>query len=117
MDLTACFSSEICRMKTVALGQAIKRLRTAQGMSQSRLGSLAGFDPNTISRFETGNYPPSVEALYKIAQSLNVSVRDFFVDMENDDEKRSYLFNIICNSSSEELDRLVELVSLPDKKD
>ena len=103
-------------MKNLQLGQTIKRLRAAAGLSQSELGLRAGFDPNTISRFELGTVTPSVDALYKLAIELDCTVRDFFVDFDDDADKRAYLFNAIFNADSEELNRLVVLVSTPAKK-
>lgn len=103
-------------MKNLQLGQTIKRLRGASGLSQGELGLRAGFDPNTISRFELGTVTPSVDALYKLAVQLDCAVRDFFVDFDDDSEKRAFLFNIICNAKSDELNRLVDLVSQPVKK-
>ena len=103
-------------MKNLQLGQTIKRLRAAAGLSQSELGLRAGFDPNTISRFELGTVTPSVDALYRLAIELECTVRDFFVDFDDDTDKRAYLFNAICNADSEELNRLVVLVRTTAKK-
>lgn len=115
-ELTACFFSRNWQMKNLQLGQTIKRLRGASGLSQGELGKRAGLDPNTISRFELGTVTPSVDALYRLAVELECSVRDFFVDFEDDSEKRAFLFNLICEANSAELSRLVDLVSQPVKK-
>lgn len=103
-------------MKNLQLGQTLKRLRAASGLSQAELGLRAGFDSNTISRFELGTVTPSVDALYKLAVELECSVRDFFLEFDGDEQKRAYLFNLICGAGSDELNRLIELVSLPTKK-
>ena len=101
-------------MNTQGISSAIKRHRKAKGMSQAKLGSLAGFDPNTISRFETGNYPPSLDALCKISEALGVPVREFFEDLESDDDKKAFLIKQIFNLSSEDLDKLIEFMSKKD---
>lgn len=116
MELTACFFYRNWQMKNLHLGQTLKRLRSASGLSQAELGLRAGFDSNTISRFELGTVTPSVDALYKLAVELECSVRDFFLEFDNDEQKRAYLFNVICRADSKELNRLVELVSQPVKK-
>lgn len=103
-------------MKKVHIGQALKRLRSAKGLTQGELGLRAGFKANTISRFELGTVTPSVDALCEMASHLDCSVRDFFVDFDDDADKRAYLFNVICNADSEELSNLVALVSTPIKK-
>ena len=117
MELTACFYSRNLQMKKVILGQTLKRLRTAKGLSQAELGRLSGFESNTISRFELGSVTPSVDALYKIAEALNVQVKDFFLDIDDDAQKRAFLFEVICNADSDELTRLIGIINLPKKAD
>lgn len=102
------------QMNIKTISSAIKRHRTVKGMSQAKLGSLTGFDPNTISRFETGNYPPSIEALCKISEALGVPVREFFEELETDDDKRAFLIKQIFNLSSEDLDKLIDFMSKKD---
>ncbi|GGU57062.1 hypothetical protein GCM10009504_12590 [Pseudomonas laurentiana] len=53
-------------MTISSLGPAIKRYRKVAGLTQADLGEKTGFDPKTISRFETGSYTPSVEALFNV---------------------------------------------------
>ncbi len=38
------------------------------------------------------------------------------MEFDGDEQKRAYLFNVICGADSGELSRLVELVSQPVKK-
>jgi DNA-binding XRE family transcriptional regulator len=45
------------------LDPAIRRYRKAAGLTQAELGERTGFDPKTISRFETGTYTPSVDVV------------------------------------------------------
>jgi len=44
--------------------------RTQQGISQEELAQKAGTKQSNISRFEGGNYNPSLEFMQKIAQGL-----------------------------------------------
>src|SRR5437870_386274 len=55
------------------VGQRLKRLRVARGFSQRDLSS-PGVSYAYISRIEAGARTPSVKALRKLAQKLNVSV-------------------------------------------
>lgn len=99
-------------MNSLSLGYAIKLFRTQKGFTQLDLGNAVGFDSKTISRFETGNYPPSLETVYKIADFLRVPVIEFFREYEADEnEKRAFLLNIICKADKEELDRLIMVVN------
>ena len=64
-------------MEISSLGSAIRRCRKVAGLTQAELGEKAGFDPKTISRFETGTYTPSVEALFIFARVLGVKLTAF----------------------------------------
>ena len=44
--------------------------RTKQGISQEELAKRAGTKQSNISRFEGGNYNPSLEFMQKLAQGL-----------------------------------------------
>jgi len=54
------------------IGQRIKRLRLAKGLSQRQLAS-PGVSYAYISRIEAGGRNPSVKALRKLAEKLNIT--------------------------------------------
>lgn len=56
------------------LGDRIKQHRTHLGWSQADLAEAIGTDPRQISRYETGRITPSVDALARIGQTLNISL-------------------------------------------
>ncbi|MDJ0914466.1 MAG: helix-turn-helix domain-containing protein [Desulfobacterales bacterium] len=60
------------------LGLRIKELRTAQAISQKKLADMVGVTPSTISQIESNSIYPSLPALFKIAQTLNVEIGSFF---------------------------------------
>ena len=97
-------------LNTVILAKAIKRFRVAKGITQAELGIRSGFDPKTISRYETGEYVPTIETVYKFSEILGVPVKEFFVDFDGEVEQRAFLFEVIHNADPAELKRLVELV-------
>ena len=76
MDIV--FESDGRRFSSVDLGMRIKELRSKQGMSQKELAGLVGVTPSTISQIESSSIYPSLPALFKIAQTLNVDVGSFF---------------------------------------
>jgi len=45
-------------------------VRTQQGITQEELAKRAGTKQSNISRFEGGNYNPSLEFMQKLAQGL-----------------------------------------------
>jgi transcriptional regulator with XRE-family HTH domain len=63
-------------MKVTKLGATIKRLREAQGWSQSDLTRAAGLAHGLISRLEDGIGNPGVKTLAVIGKALGVSVSE-----------------------------------------
>ena len=55
-----------------ALGQALRGLRLAAGLSQEQLGLESGVQRNFISLIETGQNQPTISTIFKLAAALNV---------------------------------------------
>lgn len=51
---------------------------SGEGLSQDALAKYLKVAPNTISRWETGIYRPSLEDLEKLARFFGVSIMSFF---------------------------------------
>ncbi len=60
------------------LGQALRRLRHARGLSQRELARRTGVSNGTISLIEKGETDPSVSLLKKILDGLSMSMAEFF---------------------------------------
>ena len=56
------------------LGRRTRRARLERGMTQSELAHAARVGANYIPRLERGELVPSVEAAYRIARALGVSL-------------------------------------------
>lgn len=57
----------------------LRTLRFLNGeMSQEQLASKIGVTRQTIIAIEKGNYSPSLELAFKIAQAFNVSLEEVF---------------------------------------
>ena len=56
------------------LGEEIKRLRAALGLSQEQLADRCGFDRTYISMLERGKRNPSLLNLLRLAEGLETSV-------------------------------------------
>lgn len=52
-----------------------KQYRKELGLTQSELGKRAGISQPNITRFESGNYNPSLEFLVKIAGAMDKKVK------------------------------------------
>ena len=97
-------------MQISSLGPAIRRYRKVAGLTQAELGEKTGFDPKTISRFETGTYTPSVEALFMLANAMGVKLKVFFADYGDEDEQRAYLFGVVHKAPPKDLGKLIAAV-------
>jgi len=62
------------------VGKRIQELRLSKGLSQVDLvGKIDGdIDTTNISRIESGRTNPTLYTLYRIANALEVEVKDFF---------------------------------------
>ena len=60
----------------IALGDAIRRVRHKQKISQEKLALMAGVDRSYVGRVERGDNNVAVLTLLKIAQALDVSPKD-----------------------------------------
>jgi transcriptional regulator with XRE-family HTH domain len=65
-------------LKQDAVGAWVRRLRTDQGMSLRALARRTDFSPSFISQVENGLVSPSIASMQKIAQTLGVTIGEFF---------------------------------------
>ncbi len=98
------------------LGDAIKKVREAKGMSQKEVATTLKMDASQYSRIENGKNDPSFTVVTKIAKALGVTVgelvqaNEIFTDVRSadktlmekikvieqlDEQERSSLYNII----------------------
>ena len=72
----------------MALGEQLMLLRKKKGLSQAALGKVIGTSGDVIGRYERELMTPSIEAIIKLADALEVSI-DYLVgkaDIELDKE-------------------------------
>lgn len=70
-------------MQYTLLGKKLKFLREEKNYSQKQLADLAGLSSGFISQVERNQVDPSLASLKKIANALDVKLKDLF-----DDEKQ-----------------------------
>ena len=69
------------RLLTV-FSQNLQRFRNDSGLSQEALAKLTGMARNTIARYESGESPPSFEAIEKLAEALGLDETTLLTDPE-----------------------------------
>ncbi len=66
----------------VRYGQAVRKIRLDQGISQEELADLCGLHRTYISDVELGKRNLSLENIERIAISLNKTLSEFFKEVE-----------------------------------
>lgn len=66
------------------IGANIRRIRTAQKMTQSALAEKSGVSVQMINQIEWGTKVPSVPTLVRIAQALQCSTDEILYEEEHD---------------------------------
>jgi transcriptional regulator with XRE-family HTH domain len=61
-------------------GRAVRRLRTARGLSQEQLAERSGSHPNYIGGIERGERNPSLLKISAIAKALRTSTSELLSD-------------------------------------
>ena len=68
----------------VLVGKNLKRIRKEHNLTQVQLADLISYNEGTIANIENNSYQTfSLEFLYIISKKLNISMKEFF---ENIDE-------------------------------
>lgn len=68
------------------VGERIKQLREKIGFTQNKLAEWAGVSQTHLRRIELGEADVTVGYLQMICDALGVTLRDFFVDENSQDE-------------------------------
>ena len=63
---------------SVDVGNRLRELREARGVSMRTLATMSGLSANALSMIERGKTSPSVSTLYRLADALGVPVTEFF---------------------------------------
>lgn len=70
----------IRKAKKTKLMNRIKEVLAQKGLKQIWLSKQLGKSYNMVLSYTTNRRQPSVETLYKIADILNISVKDLLID-------------------------------------
>ena len=70
------------------LGERIRELRKACGLTQEQLAERIGVEQKHVSRIELGTNYPTIKRLEKIAEALNLPMQSFFDFLHLDDDDK-----------------------------
>jgi transcriptional regulator with XRE-family HTH domain len=69
------------------IGEHIRRLRSDRGLSVRAFAAQTGFSPSFISQIENGQVSPSLGSMQKIAETLGVTLGEFFAAAETGEQQ------------------------------
>jgi len=61
----------------------IKEFRAKHNITQDELANLVGVRRETITHLEKGKYNPSLKLAYDIAKTLNASIEELFIFVDD----------------------------------
>lgn len=74
------------RVDPHVIGEHIRRLRLRRHVSVRAFAAQTGFSPSFISQLENGQVTPSLGSLQKIADTLGITLGEFFAAATTEDE-------------------------------
>ncbi len=101
-------------MSKKLLGKRFREIRKKLGYTQEKFAEIAGIEPQSISKIESGKNYPLLANLEKIANNLNIELSDFFIysHQNNDDELKKILNETFDGLSNEDKARAVRILQV-----
>lgn len=69
------------------IGDNVRRIRNNKGFSMDKIREITGLSKSTISELETNKSNPTTDTLQKIADALDVDIKNFYENEANTDNK------------------------------
>lgn len=95
--------------KKELLGKRFREIRKSFGYTQEKMAEIAGIEPQSISKIESGKNFPLLSNLEKIAVKLNIELEEFFNYEHKKDSSSKTLVKIYENLSSENKEKLIRI--------
>ncbi len=90
------------------IGERIRALRDEQRLSQDALAKAIGVSTNTISRWETATYKPSVDDLQKLANYFKVRLSSLLPPEDKPNEPLQTLMSKAGDLHKDDVDALID---------
>lgn len=93
-------------------GNRLKEIRKAKGYTQEQIAEKIGIEPPNMSKLEKGAHFPLPENIEKIANALDVNIKDLFDfhHFDNTETLVNKLKNFIDNADRKEIEFLYKTV-------
>lgn len=99
-------------MSKELLGKRFREIRKKLGYTQEKFAEIAGIEPQSISKIESGKNFPLLSNLEKIAQKLDIDLSEFFIYSHKNEEKdlKTFLNKIFDELPTEDKEKAVRLL-------
>lgn len=99
-------------MNKKLLGKRFREIRKSLGYTQEKFAEIAGIEPQSISKIESGKNFPLLSNLDKIAQKLNLNLSDFFIyEHKHSTEELKHILNLTFDAlPDEDKEKAVRLI-------
>ncbi len=68
----------------IEIGNRVRVLRMKRNLTQAQLASDIDKDQQNIQRLESGRYNPSIKFLNEVCAGLNITIQEFFSNLQDD---------------------------------
>ncbi len=89
-------------------GSKIRKLRTANSLSQENLAEILGVDRSTISAYETNKRSLTIHRAQQLTHIFHVKLQYFTDDSETDEDKYEFY---VKNIDKQTYKRLINLIN------
>ena len=94
------------------LGDAVKRARGVQKLTQSEVATMAGIDVRTVLNIENYKGNPKFEALCSLIRTLQLDTQEiFYPELAKETASLVRIKQIVSECSEEELETLIPVVT------
>jgi transcriptional regulator with XRE-family HTH domain len=69
------------------IGEYLRRAREKRGVTQEDLSMDAGYYRTYVNKIERGKYSPSLHTIWRLADSLDMTLEEFFKEFDDDKKK------------------------------
>ena len=90
------------------IGQIIKTARIKNSLSQEKLAELTEITPTHLKHIESGHRKPSVEVLFKLLNTLDISPKELSVETNRNEHTA---LNSVLNKCTEKEIALIEKIA------
>ncbi|MCI7180517.1 MAG: helix-turn-helix transcriptional regulator [Schaedlerella sp.] len=98
-------------MNPVEMGERIKKQRLLNGYSREKLAEMADITPRYCYDIELGLKNMSLNTLYKISDSLNISTDYILFGAQNEADEYLAVISIVRSCPADRLKHLEQIVS------